>query len=288
MIISVVSGQGGTGKTLVATGLALSLKNEKSVQFLDCDVEKPNAHVFLKPTFRRRETVSIPVPKLNEEKCTYCGKCGTVCAYNAIVAFAKNVLIFPELCHGCGACSYHCPREAITEERREIGVIESGSSGNLLFAHGRLAVGEVMVLPIIKKLKEKARRKGIVIIDVPAGTSSPVVASVKDSDFCILVTEPTLIGLSTLARAVKTLKRLDIPCGAVLNFTGAGDGQVEEYCRKENVPILLTIPMDTGIAHLYSRGITLVKGRPSWQKKFIGLLDKVRKIASERDSGPKR
>ena len=288
MIISVASGKGGTGKTLVATSLALSLGNEKSVQLLDCDVEEPNAHIFLKPSFSHKEIVSISIPKLYEGKCTYCGRCAEVCAQNAIVVFAKHILIFPELCHGCGACSLLCPQKAITEERKEIGVVESGCSDGVEFAHGRLAIGEVIVLPIIRKVKEHANHKAIVIVDVSAGTSCSVVETVKDSDFCILVTEPTPLGLNTLILAVRTLKRLDIPCGVVLNCTGLGDGKVEEYCRKENIPILLTIPLDTKIAHLYSKGITLVEGMPEWKESFVGFFDKIREIVSERDSSTKR
>ncbi len=141
MIISVASGKGGTGKTLVATSLALSLRGRDSVQLLDCDVEEPNDHVFLKPAISRSEVVSIPVPKVDEEKCTYCGKCAEVCAYNAIAVFQEKVLIFPELCYGCGACRYLCPESAISEAGKKIGVVELGHSGGVEFAHGRLSIG---------------------------------------------------------------------------------------------------------------------------------------------------
>jgi len=288
MIISVASGKGGTGKTLVATSLALTLKDRDKVQLLDCDVEEPDAHVFLKPVITRSEAVSIPVPKVDEDKCTYCGKCAEVCAYNAIAVFPKHVLIFPELCHGCGACSYLCPEKAISEEGKEIGVVERGNSDSVDFAHGRLAIGEAMATPLIRKVKEQARREGTVIIDVSPGTSCPVVEAVKDSDFCILVTEPTPFGLNDLVLAVETVRLLDIPCGVVLNRVGVGDGKVEEYCRKENIPILLTIPLDIEIAGLYSRGITLVEGMPQWRESFLGLFDKIGGIVNERISGTER
>jgi len=286
MIISVASGKGGTGKTLVATSLALSLKDK--VQLLDCDVEEPNDYVFLKPAITRSESVSIPVPRVDEVKCTYCGKCAEVCAYNAIAVFTKHVLVFPELCHGCGACSYLCPEKAISEEGKEIGVVESGYSDSLKFAHGRLAIGEAMAPPIIRQVKEQANNEGTVIIDVSPGTSCPVVEAVKDSDFCMLVTEPTPFGLSDLVLAVETVKQLNIPCGVVLNRAGVGDDKVEEYCRKEKIPILLTIPLDTEVARLYSRGITLVAGMPQWQGGFLGLFDKIWEIVNERGSGTKR
>lgn len=288
MIISVASGKGGTGKTLVATSLALTLKDRDKVQLLDCDVEEPDAHVFLKPVITRSEAVSIPVPKVDEDKCNYCGKCAEVCAYNAIAVFPKHVLVFPELCHGCGACSYLCPEKAISEEGKEIGVVERGNSDSVDFAHGKLSIGEAMASPLIRKVKEQARHGGTVIIDVSPGTSCPVVEAVKDSDFCILVTEPTPFGLNDLVLAVETVRLLDIPCGVVLNRAGVGDGKVEEYCRKENIPILLTIPLDIEIAGLYSRGITLVEGMPQWRESFLGLFDKIGGIVNERSSSTKR
>jgi len=279
VIISVASGKGGTGKTLVSTSLALSLRGRENVQLLDCDVEEPNDHVFLKPAISRSEVVSIPVPKVDEEKCTYCGKCAEVCAYNAIAVFKEKVLIFPELCHGCGACSYLCPESAISEEGKEIGVVELGHSDGLEFAHGKLSIGEAMAVPIIRKVKEHASNKGMVIIDVSPGTSCPVVEAVRDSDFCLLVTEPTPFGLNDLVLAVEAVRKLNIPCGVVLNRAGVGDGKVEEYCGKENIPILLTIPMDTEIASFYSRGIPLVEGMPEWRQSFLKLVGKIREAA---------
>jgi len=170
MIISVASGKGGTGKTLVATSLALSLKDTDRVQLLDCDVEEPNVHLFLKPAITGSQAVSVAVPKVNDKKCNYCGKCAQVCAYHAIAVFGNHVLTFPELCHGCGACSYLCPQEAISEENRETGVIEWGQSDGVSFAHGKLTIGEAMAPPIIRKVKEFAGKDGTVIIDIPPGT----------------------------------------------------------------------------------------------------------------------
>jgi MinD superfamily P-loop ATPase len=275
MIISIASGKGGTGKTLVATSLALSLKDNGKVQIIDCDVEEPNDHIFLKPTFTKKERVSIPIPKVDEEKCTHCGKCAEVCAYNAIAAMKKKVLVFPELCHGCGACSYLCPEDAISEIDKEVGVVEIGYSGSIQFAHGKLNVGEVMAPPVIRKVKELINPEGTVIIDVSPGTSCPVVESIRGSDFCLLVTEPTPFGLNDLILAVEVLRKLDIPSGVVLNRVGVGDKKVEEYCLRENIPILLTIPLDTRIASYYSRGIPLVEGIPQWREHFLELFDKV-------------
>lgn len=276
MTISVASGKGGTGKTLVATSLALSLKDKGRVQLLDCDVEEPNAHVFLKPSLTKCESVYIPIPKVDEQKCTYCGKCSEVCAYNAIAVMRKTVLVFPELCHGCGACSYLCPERAISEEGKEVGVLELGHADGIRFAHGRLNVGEAMAPPVIKKVKEQIDSQATVIIDVSPGTSCPVVESVKGSDFCLLVTEPTPFGLNDLVLAVEVVKKLGIPCGVVINRAGVGDSKVEEYCLKEGIPVLLTIPLDTEIASYYSRGIPLVEGIPQWRERFQQLFAKVR------------
>jgi MinD superfamily P-loop ATPase len=280
MIISVASGKGGTGKTLVATNLALSLQDETEVQFLDCDVEEPNAHILLKPAIEQRETVSIPIPEIDERKCTYCGKCAEVCAYNALAVLKDRVLVFPELCHGCGACSYLCPEDAISEVEKEIGIVEMGHAKQIEFIHGRLAVGEAMAPPVIRRVKEHIDPEKTVIIDVPPGTSCPVVEAVKESDYCLLVTEPTPFGLNDLTLAVETIRKLDIPCGVVINRAGAGDNKVEEYCLNEGIPVLLQIPLDIQIARLYSQGVPLVEGMPQWRPVFHGLFADIQQFMS--------
>jgi MinD superfamily P-loop ATPase len=280
VIISVASGKGGTGKTLVATSLALSLNNGKRAQLLDCDVEEPNAHILLKPSFTHRQAVTLPIPEVDEERCTYCGRCAEVCVYNAIAVIGRKILIFPELCHGCGACSYLCPEDVISEEGREIGVLELGESRGLEFVQGKLNIGEVAAPRMIGEVKKHINQDRLAIIDVPPGTSCPVVGAVKGSDFCLLVTEPTAFGLNDLALAVDMVRELNIPCGVVINRDGVGDTKVEEYCLRENIPILLRIPLDINIARLYSRGIALVEGMPQWQKSFARLFDDITKIAN--------
>ena len=284
MILSVASGKGGTGKTLVATSLALSLSKERPVKLLDCDVEAPNAHILLKPSLDYNQVVSIPIPKVDEEKCNYCGRCAEVCVYNAIAVVGKRVLVFPELCHGCGACSYLCPEGAIAEEGRGIGVIESGRSGEIEFVHGKLSIGEVAAPRIINEVKKHLGQESLDIIDAPPGTSCPVVAAVKDSDFCLLVTEPTSFGLNDLALAVDMVKKLGIPCGVIINRDGIGDDKVEEYCLKETIPILMRIPLDIKIARLYSRGITLVEGIPRWREAFLELFNKIEQLVNSENN----
>ena len=288
MIISVASGKGGTGKTTVATNLALSLNKDvhpvrnsalankgidisNGVQFLDCDVEEPNAHIFLKPRIKKRYPVTIPVPQIDLSKCTFCGRCAEVCAYNAIAVIKDKVLVFPELCHGCGACSYLCPQKAIKEVGKEIGVVETGNRNHLEFIHGRLNIGEAMSPPLIRAVKQYINPSKTVIIDAPPGVSCPVIESVKNSDFCLLVTEPTPFGLNDLILAVQTLKELKIPFAVVINRSDLGNQGVDDYCKKENIPVLMRIPFKREIAMAYSKGIAIIEALPEYREKFITL-----------------
>jgi len=282
MIISVASGKGGTGKTLVATSLALSLSDNHKVQLLDCDVEEPNANILLHLALNQGQPVYIPIPKVDEAKCTYCGKCAEVCAYNAIAVLKEKVLVFPELCHGCGACSYLCPESAITEEGREVGIVERGNSGNLELVQGRLAIGEAMAPPVIREVKRYIDPADVVINDVPPGTSCPVVEAVEGSDFCLLVTEPTPFGLNDLSLAVEVVRKLGIPCGVVINRVGVGGEEVERYCHREGIPILLRIPLDRNIAMLYSQGIPLIEGVPQWSDAFLELFQRIQQNAKRK------
>jgi len=280
MILSVASGKGGTGKTLVATSLALSLEGQMPVQLLDCDVEEPNAHILLRPAIDSSEPVTVPVPVVDKETCTYCGLCSEVCAYNAIAVAGRTVLVFRELCHGCGACSYVCPAGAISEVGREVGTIESGHAGGICFAAGRLNVGEAMAGPVIRAVKRLADSKATVILDAPPGTSCPVVETIRGSDFCLLVTEPTPFGLSDLTIAVEVAREINVPCGVVINRDGAGHDGVERYCAQEGIPVLMRIPFDRRIAEAYCRGETLAACMPSWQEAFRELFDRVRGLAA--------
>lgn len=278
MIVSIASGKGGTGKTLVATSLALSLG--KRVQILDCDVEEPNVHVLLQPRIIHSEPVCIPVPIVDESKCNYCSKCAQICAYKAIAVLPRAVLVFPELCHGCGACSYLCPQKAISEEGRQVGVVETGYCEEIAFVQGRLTVGEAMPTPVIRAVKHLVDPARIALIDVSPGTSCPVVEAVRGSDFCLLVTEPTPFGLYDLSLAVDMVKALHIPCGVILNRAGGAYSKVEEYCREQEIPLLMKIPLDREIARLYSRGITLVQGMPQWRDKFLDLFRNIEQLAA--------
>lgn len=273
MIISIASGKGGTGKTTIATNLAVALSTE--VKLLDCDVEEPNDHIFIQPDINYTERVSLKVPHVDMNKCSLCGLCQEICQFQAIVVVGKTVLTFPELCHSCGGCMEVCSEDAITEVDREIGVFESGSRNSLELAYGRIFVGQVMAVPVIERVKDAVQPDKINIIDAPPGTSCPVISSVKNTDFVILVTEPTPFGLNDLKLAVGMVKILNIPHGIIINRSDLGDDKVKEYAKEENIPILMEISFSRQIAETYSQGKLLIEELPDWKEKFIHLYEDV-------------
>ncbi len=265
MKVAIASGKGGTGKTTVSVNLALSLDD---VQLIDCDVEEPNCLPFLPVSTGSVEDVHVSVPLIDMKKCNLCGECSKFCRFHAMATVGEQVLVFPELCHWCGGCEMVCPMDAITEKRRAIGVIESGASEGLRFQRGILNVGEAMATPVIRALKKKVAREGDVILDSPPGTSCPVIETIEDSDYCLLVTEPTPFGLHDLKLAVDVVRTLGMPFGVVINRDGVGDDGVERYCRKEGIRVLLKIPQSMDIARLYSKGRPFVPSMPEWGDKF--------------------
>jgi MinD superfamily P-loop ATPase len=286
LIISVASGKGGTGKTTVAVSLAFSIN--ENVQFLDCDVEEPNANIFLKSKIERIEKTKVLVPQVDENKCDFCGKCSEVCEYNAIVVAKKparrsskseggKVLIFPELCHSCGGCVLFCPKNAFIEKEREIGKIEIGFADRIEVVSGVLNIGESMPVPMVSAVKNKIDRNKTVIIDASPGTSCPVIEAVKGSDYCILVTEPTPFGLSDLKLAVAVLNKMRIDFGVVVNKYVETYLETDDFCEQNNIPVLMRIPEDRKIAESYSKGELLAKAFPEYKDKFLKLFGAIKK-----------
>ena len=276
MKIAVASGKGGTGKTTVATNLAVSLTGQgKRVQLVDCDVEEPNCHIFLKPQIDAQQTIAIPVPKVDLTKCTFCGVCAEVCEFGAIACLRENVLVFPELCHGCGGCGLFCPEGAITEAGRSIGVIEKGRAGRLRVVQGRLNVGEAMAPPLIRAVKAAIELNDVTVIDAPPGTSCPVIEAVRDADLVLLVTEPTPFGLHDLKLAVEMVQSLELPLAVVINRYHSIQLDVSDYCHREGVEIIMEIPDDRRIAEVYSNGGLIIDALPNYANCFTDLSERI-------------
>jgi len=278
MQIAIASGKGGTGKTTVATNLAhVASRNGQSVAYLDCDVEEPNGHIFLKPRITDRRPVGSLIPQVDAEKCTLCGECGEICRFSAIVHVGEKVLVYPELCHGCGGCSLVCPADAIAEVSREIGVLETGQAGAVRFAQGVLNVGEAMSPPLIRAVKSTAFKTDLTIVDAPPGTSCPVIEAVRETDFVILVTEPTPFGFHDLKLAVEMVHVLKLPLGVVINRAGFKGTDIRSYCTARQIPILQEIPDDRKLAEAYSRGVMASEALPEYEAMFTGFLKTVTK-----------
>ncbi len=275
MIVAVASGKGGTGKTTIATNLAASLKDTLSVQLLDCDTEEPNVHLFIDHEISHSEDVMLAVPTIDYDKCTHCGICVQKCAFNALADIKVKLLVFEELCHGCGGCVLLCPVGAIAETDRKIGSVKSGHAFGMSFIYGILEVGAVLAPPVIKKVKAHIKNNTAVIIDAPPGTSCPMINAVSGADYCILVTEPTPFGLSDLKLALKVVRELEIPFGVIINRVGMEYPDMENYLSKEDVPVLMKIPLDRRYAACYAEGKLLTEEFPELREEFKNLWDAI-------------
>ncbi len=277
MQIAIASGKGGTGKTTIATNLACYIARlGEDVQYIDCDVEEPNGHIFLKPEISETQAAVIDTPDVDTERCDGCGKCSQLCQYSAIICLKETVMTFEQLCHSCGGCMLVCPVGAITAKQRPIGFVDLGTADGVKFAQGRLNIGDIHTPGLIKRVKQEAAKRGHVIIDAPPGTSCPVIEAVKGADFVLLVTEPTPFGLNDLKLAVGMVRELKLPFAVAINRSDLGDDQVQRYCDQENIEVVLEIPDDRRIAEVYSVGEMVIEALPGYQKKFAELCERLK------------
>lgn len=283
MLISIASGKGGTGKTTVSA--SLSAVWEGPVTAVDLDVEEPNLHLFLNPQVESEEKIYLSVPEVDESKCTLCRKCSDLCQFKAINVMGSAILTFPEMCHGCGGCMAICPENAISWGRRELGTLSRGKTGPNDFLMGRLRVGEAMSPPLMRAVKERldmdiVHKKGDAIIDAPPGVSCPAVCAVMDTDFILLVTEPTPFGFHDFKLAVEAFAPFNKPMAAVINRSGLGDDSVEGFCRENNIPVLAHIPFDKDIAGAYSKGQVIADLNPGLKSLFVQLAKSIKEMGA--------
>lgn len=285
MKIAIASGKGGTGKSTISTNLAwlLSNKGYKKICLVDCDVEEPNCHIFLKPKFNFNETIFVPIPQIDKEKCTLCGKCVRVCQYNSLVQIKDTITLFPELCHSCGSCTLICQKSAIKEINKEIGIIKSGIAYDFNFIYGELKIGEAMSPPLINQLKQYVNKTdfNIQILDCPPGTTCPMIAAIDGVDFVILVTEPTPFGLYDLTLAVEVIRKINLPFAVIINRSGENDKLIENYTDTENIKVLTKIPNSRIIAESYSKGNLFLNEIPNLQETFMPLINLIKRMDDE-------
>ncbi len=287
LVVAVASGKGGTGKTTIATNLALVVRSlGQKVQYIDCDVEEPNGHIFLKPKVEKRVEVTVDIPEVDSELCIACGQCGEICQYGAIVSIKEHVLTFSELCHSCGGCLRVCPVGAIKMKPLGIGRIELGTAQGVEFASGTLQIGNVRSPALIRQVKTCIEDDCLTILDVPPGTSCPVVAALQGVDFVLLVTEPTPFGLNDLKLAVELVRQMGLPFAVGINRYGLGDDAVEEYCKQEGIAIILKFPDDRRIAEAYSKGQMIVEVLSEYSKHFLDTYEYINSVkAGDDDMG---
>lgn len=283
--IAVASGKGGTGKTTLSSALAQVAAERSPTRLLDCDIEAPNAALALRPALSAHHSVTLAVPRIDETTCTHCGRCAEICEFNALAVTPRQVLVFDELCHGCGSCVWLCPEQAITEIEMPIGSLDAGSTASgLSFAQGCLDVGQSSGVPILRALKRWTPEvwqttPQIEIRDAPPGASCTVVETLRDVDVAVLVTEPTPFGLHDLRQVVAICRELDLPMAVVINRDGIGDSAVEDYCAEHNLPVLLRIALERELAEALADGQTLLEAAPRYREPLSALLQRLIEMA---------
>jgi MinD superfamily P-loop ATPase len=287
--ISVAAGKGGTGKTLISASLAQALVREHpgGVQVLDCDVEEPNCDILLHPDIDDREVVNILVPDVDMSKCTHCKKCAHVCEVGAIAAIGEAVVTFHDLCSGCGACAFVCPTGAIEEVPLRIGELAHGTTPEGIdFHQGRLDVGHQRATPVTNATKATTDPDLITIVDAPPGTACPMQEAVEETDYCILVTEPTPFGLANLREAVDTCRRMEVPCGVIINRDRDDDEEMAQYISEENLDVLMRVPERRSIAEAYSGGDTLLSANDEWRPALLEVFESIAEAVATKPAAP--
>ena len=274
MKVAVLSGKGGAGKTFIAVNLSCAAGE---ACYVDCDVEEPNGHLFLKPRAERIERVSVMTPRFDTKRCMACKACADFCRYNAIAVVGGRVLHFKEACHSCGGCILMCPEDAASYSTREIGEIREGESGGIRVLSGVLDPGEVSGVPIIREMAGHISPEEFTVIDCPPGASCLVMESIKTADFCVLVAEPTTFSAHNLAMALKLVRLFKKPAGAILNKCLPGGNPSRDFCMANGLAILAEIPYDGDTAKLISSGEIAVREQPFLKAVFLKILSKIKK-----------
>ncbi len=279
MKIAVLSGKGGTGKTLVSVNLAASAKTSV---YIDCDVEEPNGHLFFNPKSVKEQPVTVKIPKVDMALCSGCRKCVDFCNFNALAYIKDKLIIFEEICHSCGGCILVCPEKALTEKDKAIGKVQIGTSSGVKIFTGILNTGEASGVPIIKKLlSENKPKTDIEVIDCPPGSACIVMESIKDADFCVLVAEPTLFGMHNLKMVYELVRLFNKPFAVVLNKCIEGYNPSEQFCIDNNINILCKIPFDSELGTINSNAQIAVRESEKYKALFSSLLTKVIKEAKK-------
>ncbi len=267
---AILSGKGGTGKTLLSVNLA---SVAKEATYIDCDVEEPNGNLFFNPTKEFEKLVTVKKPVVDDALCDGCHKCVDFCAFNALALIGNRLMIFDDICHSCGGCIYVCPQKALTEQDRAVGEMSIGRSGAVRSISGSMNIGENSGVPIIEELL-KHKSSGLTIIDAPPGSSCLVTESVRLADFCILIAEPTTFGAHNLAMVQELVSLLGKPHAVVLNKTLEGKNPSEEFCIKNNIPIIGRIPFDKKLGSLNSVGKIAAREDKHYHEVFSSILEK--------------
>lgn len=268
MKFAVLSGKGGTGKTLVSVNLAAVAKDSV---YVDCDVEEPNGHLYFKPTEIETETVAIKIPIVDEDLCLGCRKCVDFCKFNALATIVNKLLVFDDICHSCGGCIMLCPSNALTEKDKVIGEIKTGISEEVKVISGILNTGEASGIPIIKDLMKKtANEKRMTLIDCPPGSACIVMESIQDADYCILVAEPTVFGLHNLQLVLQLVKLFNKPYGVVINKCMESENLIQTFCIENKIKVLSKIPFESDLGAINSDGEIAAKS-----EKYNGLFSEL-------------